>query len=279
MRKLFQEDIDVRPEDLVAGLLEACEIKAPPTHDQLVFDFLNLKREPLPTELVTTLSSTFGIAKIQAMLDLSEQIVLLHPHLEDNRERYAWASLHEVGHYVLPDHRELLFKCSWQDLSLSAKKRLETEANRFAADLIFQNDFFTEEASDEPLSIKVPIALRDRYRASFEATIRRYVEKNPRPCALVVYRPKKTDDDDPEPSLEVQYSVRSHSWQHFAYILPHQLSSPASPEHRVFYQKSRGTAIIETDFITGSDNQTARVFPSELFSNTYRVFQLVHPPE
>ncbi len=278
MPKLFQENLDVRPVDLVAGLLEACSIKEPPTDEQLVFDFLKLNRETLPLDLVTKLSATFRIdPKIQAMLDLRERLVLIHPNLEGHRERYVWASLHEVGHYVLPEHRTVLFKCSWQDLSLLTQKRLEIEANRFSADLVFQNDLFTKEAADEQLSMRVPLMLRDRYRASFEATIRRYVERNARPCALVVYRPTKTGDF--ESPLEVHYSVRSSSWRHFAYIIPHQHSSPDSPEHRVFYQKRAGKDILEVEFVAGNDAEHGRVFPSELFSNTYKVFQLIHAPE
>ena len=210
------------------------------------------------------------------MLNLHEGLVLIHPDLEGNRERYSWASLHEVGHYVLPDHREQLFKCSWQDLSLLTQRRLEIEASRFAADLIFQNDLFTQEAADDPLSMKVPLALRDRYRASFEATIRRYVEKSRRPCALVVYRATKVSDF--EPPLEVQYSVRSPSWQHFAYVMPRQVSAPDSPEHGVFYKKKSNREIVQAEFVAGSNAQGSIIFPSELFSNTYRVFQLIHPP-
>ena len=123
--------------------------------------------------------------------------------------------------------------------------------------------------------MKVPLALRDRYRASFEATIRRYVEKNPRPCALVVYRPTKTDEF--ESPLQVHYSVKSRSWKHFSYIIPRQASSADSQEHRLFYRKRGDREIATAEFIAGNDTQSARVFPSELFSNSYKVFQLIHP--
>ena len=188
-----------------------------------------------------------------------------------------WASFHEVAHYVLPDHRELLYHCSFQDLGYLTQKRLEIEANKFAGDLLFQNELFTRESCDSPLSMKVPVELRDRYRASFEATIRRYVEKNPRPCALAVYRP--TEGDDFEPVLEVQYSIRSQSWPHFAYILPKQKSSPDSLEHRALYRKGDSGEIVEASLVVGNDPKSARVFPSELFSNRYKVFQLIHPPD
>jgi hypothetical protein len=277
MLKLFQENLDLRQEDLVAGLLDACDIRQPPTDEQLVFDFLKLGRDLLPSDLVTKFASTFRIdPKIRALLDLKDRLVLVHPNLIGQQERYTWASLHEVGHYVLPDHRELLYKCSWHDLSHWTQKRLETEANRFAADLIFQNDVFTEEAAGSALSMKIPLSLRDRYRTSFEATIRRYVEKNPSPCALVVYRP--TDTNEFEPPLEVQYSVRSRSWSYFAYLIPHQKSLPESPESRVFHRKEGDREITEAELRVGNDDRTSRVFPTQLFSNTYRVFQLVHPP-
>jgi hypothetical protein len=125
--------------------------------------------------------------------------------------------------------------------------------------------------------MKVPLVLRDRYRASFESTIRRYVEKNPGPCALVVYRPSESDDF--EPVLEVQYSVRSPSWSCFAYIVPRQRSSPDSPEHKAFHHKHDGEEVIEAPFVAGRDERTVKSFPSELFCNTYKVFQLIHPPE
>jgi hypothetical protein len=51
------------------------------------------------------------------MLHLRGRLVLVLPALENRPERCTWASLHEVGHYVLPDHREVLFKCPWRDLS------------------------------------------------------------------------------------------------------------------------------------------------------------------
>ncbi len=277
MTKFFQENLDLRGEDLVAGILKACAIKEPPTDDQLVFDFLKLSRGTFSNNVLTKLSAARIDPKIRAMLDIRERLVLVHPTSRLQKERFTWASLHEVAHYVIPDHRELFYKCSFRDLSYFTQRRLEIEANRFASDLIFQNDAFTKETADYKLSMKVPTSLKDRYRASFEATIRRYVERNPRPCALVVYRP--SEGADFEPLLEVQYSVRSWSWSYFAYILPRQSSSPDSPEHEAFYHKGDGDEIIEAPFIAGKDDQTAKVFPSELFCNTYKVFQLIHPPE
>ncbi len=276
MPKLFQENLDLRAEDLVGGLLEACAIKEPPTDDQLVFDFLKLSRDTFSKDFLLNLSGASKDPKIRAMLAIRERLVLVHPTFRAHRERFAWASFHEVAHYVIPDHRELLYKCSFQDLSYLTQRRLEIDANKFASDLIFQNEAFAREASDHGLAMKVPIGLRDRYRASFEATIRRYVEKNPRPCALVVYRPSEVGDF--EPVLEVQYSVRSQSWSHFAYIVSRQRSSADSPEHKAFYKKGGGQEIIEAPFFAGSDERSTKTFPSELFCNTYKVFQLIHPP-
>src|SRR5437899_5982488 len=159
MPKLFQENFDLRAEDIVVGLLDGCAIKAPPTSDQLVFDFLKLSRDTISPTLLTKLSS----AKIKAMLDIREKLVLVHPSFRE-RERLTWASFHEVAHYVLPDHRELLYRCSFQALSYFTQRRLEIEANRFASNLLFQNEAFTKEASDHRLSMKIPVELRDRYR-------------------------------------------------------------------------------------------------------------------
>ena len=154
---------------------------------------------------------------------------------------------------------------------------MEIEANEFAVDCIFQNERFTKQAADYRLGLKAPIKLADEYGASFEATIRRYVEKNPNPCALVVYRPI-SDEVDAQPTLEVNYSIISPFWKHFGYIIPHQKSSAETIEHKTFYEMQMD--IVEGELSTRSEGEEKLIiFPCECFSNSYKIFQLVFEPK
>jgi hypothetical protein len=82
----------------------------------------------------------------------------------------------------------------------------EKEANAFAAELLFKGDLFTRQANDcdvTPESIKT-LALR--YDASFEATARRFVERNARACSLAVFAPA--------PGGRVIDTSKPGRWQH-----------------------------------------------------------------
>ena len=114
--------------------------------------------------------------------------------------------MHEIGHYVLPNHQNDLYICDEQDLSFDAMIETEKEANAFAAELLFKGDLFTRQANDcdvTPESIKT-LALR--YDASFEATARRFVERNARACSLAVFAPA--------PGGRVIDTSKPGRWQH-----------------------------------------------------------------
>ena len=153
-----------------------------------------------PTALLDNLKLEFAMVDLAALLpgqkkqprgvlSYPDRIVGVDVSLRDSAHRARFTTMHEIGHYVLPNHQNDLYVCDEQDLSFEAKIEVEKEANEFAAELLFKGDQFTRQANDcevTPESIKT---LSQRYDASFEATARRFVERSARACSLAVFGP------------------------------------------------------------------------------------------
>jgi hypothetical protein len=118
-------------------------------------------------------------------VDLRENIIYLKAHLYP--QKCTFTTFHEAGHKVLPwQCSAYMYLDDESTLDPSTHLLFEREANQFAADVLFQIDRFDKEADDLPLRISSPTALAQRYGASAHATIRRFVERNRRSCALCV---------------------------------------------------------------------------------------------
>lgn len=170
-----------------------------------------------PTALLEYLKLQFAMIDLAALLpgqkkpargvlSYSDRIVGVDVSLKDSAQRARFTTMHEVGHYVLPNHQNDLYVCDDQDLSFEAMIETEKEANAFAAELLFKGDQFTRQANEcdvTPESIKT-LALR--YDTSFEATARRFVERSARACSLAVFAPA--------PGGGVIDTSRPGRWQH-----------------------------------------------------------------
>jgi hypothetical protein len=170
-----------------------------------------------PTELLDFLKLQFVVLDLAAMLpsqkkqprgvlSYPDRIVGIDNSLANHQHRARFTTMHEIGHYVLPNHQNDLYICDEQDLSFEAMLEVEREANAFAAELLFKGDRFTREANDceiTPESIKT---LSLRYDASYEAAARRFVERNAHACSLAVFAPA--------PGSGVIDTARAARWQH-----------------------------------------------------------------
>jgi hypothetical protein len=100
--------------------------------------------------------------------------------------RIRWVGAHEVGHFAIPEHNEILQLCNTFDLSPVARKQLEIEANAFAAEFLFKGETFARETQDARFTISMLRAISDRYGVSYESGFRRFVEQNRDSVALLV---------------------------------------------------------------------------------------------
>jgi Zn-dependent peptidase ImmA (M78 family) len=124
----------------------------------------------------------------RALLCFDERLVATDRRLRGRRARFS--VLHEIAHYVLPNHQHALYVCDDRGMRPWTRLRFEREANEFAAGLLFHGDRFTLETNSHVISAATVKLLAEKYRASYEATARRFVERSFRPCMLIIFEKK-----------------------------------------------------------------------------------------
>lgn len=134
-----------------------------------------------------------ALSKVLGVLDAKARLVYIDKALKVVKQTFL--KLHETGHAVLPWQRDIyaVIEDCEKTLDPETSEQFDREANQFASEVLFQLDTFTNEVNAEPLDIKVPLKAGKRYGASAYASIRRYVSKHHRACAvLVLERPEFT---------------------------------------------------------------------------------------
>ncbi len=263
-------------EEIVETLLvESDAARGLPTDERKLLTFLGLKQ--LSFDFMRELDfirpddeSTKGL---RAALSVNDKLVAIHSDLNEKRSRFS--TLHEVAHFILPEHQERIFLDDDETLSWWTRMRLEREANQIAAELLFQGQRFTREAIDCRLSLQTVLDLGPKYGASYEAAGRRFAERHVLPCALLVYDKlaKTSDVDFQEDLYQLQYTITSEPFrkQFFRGIECKPNKFTASE----LYKPKYWGEITQNDLIVGKDDHSKWIFETEIFSNGYKIFQLV----
>lgn len=135
--------------------------------------------------------------------------ILLAASRMPERQRYSLG--HELGHFLIPSHRptrEHPFQCSLADFHLlderdrDQRRRIEAEANRFAAQLLMPPARVRQLIGQGEASLQGIVAMAREFRVSKEAMARAWVDANRNPTAIVVLehgrvRRRYRDDDFP----------------------------------------------------------------------------------
>lgn len=216
-------------------------------------------------------------ARPRALLSFPDRLVATDSALMDKRARFS--VLHEIGHYVLPAHEHALYLCDERGLNLQTRLDFEREANEFAAQLLFQGDRFTLEANSLPIAVKTVKALADKYQASYEATARRLVEQNVRPCMLIAFKEDDAEakiNTDLPPSWSTHYCIASARFRtgFFASVharVPVEIATQLTLPGRDIAEGIRRELALQNP--RGEPQQ----FTVEFFSNTYNIFCLLVP--
>ena len=242
-------------------------------------------------EFPAELRHRMSAAQPRAILSVADRIIATDSTLADTHTRFA--VLHEIAHYLLPQHRHTLYVCD--DLGMSARTRvtIEQEANSLAHELLFQGDRFSVDANDRPPTAAIVTALAQRYRASLEATASRIAQKSIAPCMMVMFAqgqgpaaaPPQVPstpslDPDAPPSWTVRYCVPSPAFatRHFSRIsgsLPPALAARAAPHGR----ERTIAAVEEIDLPSAAGVQTHRRFRCELLRSGDDLIALIMPAE
>lgn len=273
---LRADHLELEMPELAGYLLrEAGQLTDAPTNPAAIIEYLKLQFAMIDMAAILP-----GQRKQpRGVLSYGDRIVGVDSSLKDNAHRASFTTMHEIGHYVLPNHQKELYICDEQDVSFEAMLQIEQQANQFAAELLFKGDRFTREANDcdiAPESIK---ALALRYDTSFEAAGRRFVECNAHACGLAVFTPA--------PGSSVIDTRRRGRWvhrntvssaefrtRHFSRLLgelPAELVKTLTAPGRDFAQSEDVEMEIE-----GPGGQKHRMQVA-FFTNHHSIFALVQP--
>ncbi|MBN1588018.1 MAG: ImmA/IrrE family metallo-endopeptidase [Pirellulales bacterium] len=273
--------LEIEPRELVRYLLRnAGQFDREYINPQELLEFLKLDYTSFhfATELPEEARCTLAGASPRALLSFADRLIATDDSLSVKRERFS--VLHEIGHYVLPHHEHALYVCDDIGLSFGTRLMLEKEANDFAADLLFLGDRFSAEANSRQISTSTVKELATRYQSSFEATARRLVEKNFRPCMLIVFKQKNRQhniDVDATPSWDVRYCAASPIFKTRFF---EKLRGEVPPEAvAAVTQSGKGIEDSYVCEISVSDSATDKqtIFQAEFFFNTYNIFCLLTP--
>lgn len=132
-----------------------------------------------------------AIEKVRGILDVHAGTIHVDQAVNDEKQRFV--SLHEAGHFELPHQRPLFRWVQDCDRTLAPdiSELFEREANTFARLVLFQGDAFGAMTRDEPFGIKVPIRAAKRFGASLYASMREYVRRHHKSCAVIVLEPSE----------------------------------------------------------------------------------------
>ena len=282
LRTAARPEQDLAADEILETLLvEAGAAGKLPTDQRKLLGFLRLEQLSFDfTKEVEFLDlSEKPTGEIRAALHLAKRTVATQTGMNDKRERFC--VFHEIAHCVLPEHNRKLFVDDDQTLSWWTRARLEREANKFAADLLFQGNLFSEQALSLDTSIGTVIELSPQYGASYEAALRRYTEAHVMPCALLVYdKVAKSDhsfveDDD----YRIHYTITSAPFRkmYFAGVKMTEEKCKAAEIYSPNQSWSVGQ-IAEKELAIESENKEMRRFETEVFSNGYKIFQFLKRP-
>ena len=265
------------------ALLQAGALGVLPTpvgHILAVANVEHIEEELLNEAFLSKLRSGAGpalkpaLSKVLGVFDAKSNLVFVDHLLKPVKKRFVL--LHEAGHGFMPWQRamyDLVEDCD-QALDPAAADLFDREANVFASEVMFQNDTFVNMAADEKFEIWTPIRLARKFDASLYASIRQYVAKNDRCCAVLVLNPPAPSNGGFKASLRRVISSASFLETFGEYSWP-SVYTPADPLGALVPlgdRKSSGKQVLVLEDSNGLRHECI----AESFTQTYQVFILIH---
>jgi hypothetical protein len=270
--------LEIQPREIVRHVLkESGQDRRDAINVSEVLTFLGLEFFTFDFDSVFLEQAKAGGKSPRALLSFQDRIVATDSSLSHVRERFS--VLHEVAHYVLPNHQYEFFLCDKAALAGRSNLVLEMEASELAADLLFQGDRFTLEANSLPIKAATIKSLAAKYNASFESTARRLVEKSVRPCMLISFR--RTDDGsridlDAPPVWRERYCVASVSFGARFFTAIEGAVPPAIALELMRPGRDIADGVVVESEFEIRKGEKAR-FHTEFFYNKYNIFAILTP--
>lgn len=160
--------------------------------------------EPLCRQLDIALIKEIDTEAFEAALIMDEHKaaggILLAAGRRPERARFSVA--HELGHFLIPAHRPAPshpFECSLSDLhqrdtsSHDRRRRIEAEANRFAAHLLMPPKRLRATMAGSQSDLQAIVSIAREFGVSKEAMARSWLDEHPEPVAVVITRNGKIE--------------------------------------------------------------------------------------
>jgi HTH-type transcriptional regulator, competence development regulator len=151
-----------------------------------------------------------GWHRLRGALDYRTKSVWIKPELHPKQKRFTLS--HEIGHAILPAHRET-FAVVDDPRSLAPEVRalFEQEANYAAAQLLFQCGQLREEADASPITLERLCDYAELFGASIVSTVREVAESSEQDVAVAIaYQPR--DDFGPTHFFCSQSFEQRYRW-------------------------------------------------------------------
>jgi hypothetical protein len=216
-----------------------------------------------------------ALSKVMGLFDAAAGLIFLDQLLMPVKKRFV--TLHEAGHGFLPWQRvmyKIVEDCD-KALDPEAADLFDREANVFASEVLFQNDTFHHMAASQKFEIWTPIRLAKTFDASLYSSIRQYVAKNDRRCAVLVLNPPELIEGDGFRAT-LRRVVQSSNFT--AVFGGHQWASVYTPDDQLGRlvplgsRKSSG----KREVILIDSNGDRHKCIAESFTQTHQVFILIH---
>ena len=213
-----------------------------------------------------------AMKKVLGFLDRRTEQIYVDSQLHDSRKTFV--TYHEVIHRITPWQHITYTEDDHLTLSLECNTLFESEANYGAAEILFQCERFETEARDYEISVASALHLSEKYEASCHSSLRRFVERNHRPCLLLVLKTTNREHSNGSRSYFVSYSIPSALFT-LQFGEPFRLQF-INPDHELGQILNNGSC----GEITLSDLKGfRRPCAVECFSNNYHSFVLIHPKD
>lgn len=214
-----------------------------------------------------------AISKVMGLFDAIDRTVFINTDLP--KAKIPFLKLHEAGHAVMPWQAKMyrIVQDCDKTLDPDISDQFDSEANRFAIEVLFQLDTFDGMAGEYEFGINAPLKLAKKFGSSAYSAIRRYVKGASRPCMVVVLNP-------PVPSeygfsAEVRRYERSDDFiEMFGELGFEPVITPDSRIGRLVplgTRKMSGRQSLELIDLNGDNRQCI----AEAFATPYQVFVLI----
>ena len=208
--------------------------------------------------------------KVLGFLDRRAKQLYVDPQLHDSRKLFV--TYHEVIHHITPWQHFAYTEDDHITLSRECSTLFESEANYGAADVLFQCERFETEARDFDISMPSALYLAQKYGASRQSSLRRFVERSNRPCLLLVLKATSRTHTDGSTSFFISYSIPSAA---FALQFGEPFAQPyINPDHELGQILNNG---FQGEIGLSDLKGFRRPCAVECFDNNYHVFVLIYP--